>query len=201
MITPPPSPPRDGCRHNHNSTTRLWSDVVAREPSVPADVPRRKSMESMVRKYILSYCLCEAVCIELPSSGLRSRQTRQYCCPGLAPNDPNRRILVSTIERELRRVQDLAGQQITSSGGSTYPHAFRNDERLPLTTSGPWDEFPLIAKGSGFHDGDDAGLVRVIYPRNPPENGARYDVVYHHVRDITKRFKKAVRRSRSAPDA
>jgi hypothetical protein len=70
MITPPPNPSGDRCGQNNHSTTRLWSDVVASEPSVLADTPRRKSMESVVRKYILSCCLCQFVCIGLASSGL-----------------------------------------------------------------------------------------------------------------------------------
>jgi hypothetical protein len=39
-------------------------------------------MESMVRKYILSYCLCEAVCIELPTSGLYA-DTKPASTPAL----------------------------------------------------------------------------------------------------------------------
>lgn len=61
-----------------------------------------------------------------------------------------------------------------SNRGRHYPHQFGNYDELDLIPSHEaWLEFPLL-EDSNFADGNEAGLVRVIYTR------LEYDVVYHN---------------------
>ncbi|PKS11278.1 hypothetical protein jhhlp_003040 [Lomentospora prolificans] len=57
-----------------------------------------------------------------------------------------------------------AGQTL---GSNKYPHTFNNREGLPLATSGPYQEFPILT--SGVYSGGSPGADRIVF--NPSYNG------------------------------
>ncbi|EGS24104.1 guanyl-specific ribonuclease-like protein [Thermochaetoides thermophila DSM 1495] len=58
-----------------------------------------------------------------------------------------------------------AGEQI---GSSKYPHTFNNREGLVFSTSGPYQEFPILSNGQ-IYSGRAPGPDRVVF--NPNLNG------------------------------
>ncbi|KAF2664159.1 hypothetical protein BT63DRAFT_418289 [Microthyrium microscopicum] len=49
----------------------------------------------------------------------------------------------------------------TGAGGSTYPHAFKDYEHIPMSSNGPWEEFPIMKKGD--YNGGAPGADRVVF--------------------------------------
>ncbi|SPO04350.1 related to Guanyl-specific ribonuclease F1 [Cephalotrichum gorgonifer] len=54
-------------------------------------------------------------------------------------------------------------------GSNNYPHTFNNREGLPLETSGPYQEFPILKSGSVYNGGSPS-TDRIVF--NPSYNGA-----------------------------